>query len=180
MIGNIAAGLFGVGVTPSTSSYESIATVSVGSGGASTVSFTSIPSTYKHLQVRATVATWATGGNSDFMRINSDSGSNYTWHYLGGNGSSAFAGAATSQTGVPSYIGTPTPSPRIYDILDYANTSKYKTVRSLIGGDSNGAGSIYLQSSLWLNTAAINSLTFNIDNNNIPEYSHFALYGIKD
>ena len=160
--------------------YESIATVSVGAGGQSSVSFTSIPADYKHLQLRAFITAWASGGNSDYLRINGDSGSNYTWHYLVGTGSSAGAGAATSQTGMQNYFGTAINNVRIIDFLDYTSNSKYKTVRSLVGGDNNGSGSIWLESNLWLNTAAITSLTFNIDSNNVAQYSHFALYGIKD
>ena len=57
MIGNIVAGTFSAGVAPVTSSYESIATVSVGSGGQSSIVFSSIPSTYKHLQLRAIART---------------------------------------------------------------------------------------------------------------------------
>jgi hypothetical protein len=158
-----------------------LATYTVPSGGVSSITFAGLPTggQYSHLQLRVTLATWATGGNSDYMRINGDSGSNYTWHYLVGSGSSASAGSSTGQTGVPSFFSTPTVSPRIYDILDYANTNKYKTIRSLVGGDANGSGYIWFQSSLWLNTAAITSLTFNIDSNNIPQYSQFSLYGVK-
>ena len=75
-------------------SYESIATVTVGSGGSSSIDFTSIPSTYTHLQLRMTArCTAQSGGNPTnvYLRFNSDSGSNYAWHQLAGNGSAASA-----------------------------------------------------------------------------------------
>ena len=167
-------------------SFESIATVTVGSGGSSTVTFSSIPSTYAHLQIRAIVR--GDGGNTDngfYLRLNSDSGTNYTRHRIRGDGSSASASANTSldyaaQGGMPAggaaanIFGT-----LIVDILDYADTNKYTTIRSLIGEDRNGAGSISLTSNLWLNTNAITSILLAFDGPNMVQYSHFALYGIK-
>lgn len=194
MIGNIAAGLYGVGVAPVLSSYESIATVSVGSGGQSTISFTSIPSTYKHLQIRAILKTTA-GSNSDgngIWRVGNgsvDSGSNYSYHELQGNGSSTYAGGSGSitsftlgyQTGSSSGA-TNAFTAYVIDILDYASTTKNKTVRHLDGYDLNGLeGSIWLQSGAWYNSSsAINAITFSNSTNNFAQYSHVALYGIKD
>jgi len=66
----------------------------------------------------------------------------------------------------------------IVDILDYANTNKYKTVRSLNGNDANGSGSMNLSSNVWLSTAAITSLTLS-SSSDFRQYSSFALYGIK-
>ena len=66
----------------------------------------------------------------------------------------------------------------IIDILDYADTSKYKTVRTLFGYDANGSGYIAFSSNLWQSTSAITSITMT-PVNGIAEYSSFALYGIK-
>jgi len=170
-------------------SYESIATVSVGSGGQSTVSFTSIPSTYKHLQVRilGKSTTSGTSVNDMFYQFNSDAGSNYYTHYLNGTGSSVYAGAAPSlqpkgrasnclpYAGSTSIFGL-----SIIDILDYGSTSKYKTIRSLSGYDANGSGYINMDSTNWNSTTAISSISFTSGANNISEFSSFALYGIKD
>ena len=87
---NTIFGSLSSGVAASTTSYESIATVTVGSGGAANVEFTSIPSTYAHLQVRAIFRN-ANATDTTFMRINSDTGSNYAWHTLRGNGSAVTA-----------------------------------------------------------------------------------------
>jgi hypothetical protein len=165
----------------------------VPSGGAASVTFSSIPSTYTHLQIRYTsrmntAATW----DYDKITFNSDTGSNYAWHHLYGNGASAVAGSATSQT--YAYNGAMTSNnagsnifgATITDILDYSNSSKYKTVRSLTGYDNNGSGAndiskgaIFLRSGLWMNTNAITSITLTPDTGSFVQYSSVALYGVK-
>ena len=179
MIGNIVAGTFSAGVAPVFSSYESIATVTVGSGGQSTVTFSSIPSTYKHLQIRSS-HTLLGGEDNLYMKLNTSINSTY-YHYLFGNGSSAVAGATTGnlytiQFGNASNIFYG----NIVDILDYGSTTKNKTIRTLGGADFNGSGGVYLGSNLYATTSAITSITIGSNSYNIGQYSHFALYGIKD
>jgi hypothetical protein len=66
------------------------------------------------------------------------------------------------------------------DILDYANTSKNKTIRMLSGNDRNGSGDIILISGLWASTSAINQIDLRLESAaNFAQYSQFALYGIK-
>ena len=170
-----------------TGSYDSIATVTVGAGGSSSITFSSIPSTYTHLQIRAisrsTASTTNTGVKATF---NSASTNYYALHQLYGDGSSAIAGAnpASSyivtghQTGASAssnIFGT-----MVMDVLDYANTNKNKTVRTFTGYDANGSGLILFRSSLWMNTNAITSISFSSEAaGDIAQYSHFALYGIK-
>jgi hypothetical protein len=157
--------------------YESIATVSVGGGGAASATFSSIPATFTHLQIRANVLTTAGGIN---IQYNSDTGSNYTYHQLYGTGVSALANADTAQTA--GFIGYNNaagsyPTAIVCDVLDYQNTNKYKTHRSLAGTDVNGGGgALTFFSGLWLNTAAVSSIDII---GTFSEYSHFALYGIK-
>jgi hypothetical protein len=67
----------------------------------------------------------------------------------------------------------------IIDILDYANTNKYKTARSLRGYDANGSGNMSLISGLWMNTAAISNITLTARGGSVDQYTTFALYGIK-
>ena len=171
-----------------TSSYESIATVTVGSGGAANVEFTSIPSGFEHLQIRAIARSTKASVDNAFvnMQINSDTGANYSYHDLYGDGSSVAAGAITSVT--QNYIQRITASTAaasifgtfVIDILDYKNTNKYKTLKSLGGFDLNGSGQIYLVSGSWRNTNAITSLKFTSQTTgDFAQYSQFALYGIK-
>lgn len=157
-----------------TNSYESIATVTVGSGGSSSIDFTSIPSTYKHLQIRAFLkGTGASNRNLTFNGITSG----YFQHRLEGSGTSASAGGYTSQSQIAMPITGAQWGTVIVDILDYTNTNKNKTVRMLGGYDDNGSGFIGLTSGSVANTAAITSIT--IAGDTWQQYSSFALYGIK-
>jgi hypothetical protein len=175
-------------VTPvSLSSYESIQTVTVGSGGASSATFSSIPSNYTHLQIRIMGRTnRAATMDAVQLRFNSDTGTNYVEHGLYGTGTSQFVGsyASTGATGSYTYriAGANATSGIqgviIVDILDYANTNKYKTLRSLGGCDLNGGGEIYFNSGLWLNTSAINNIVLT-PIGAFQQYSSIALYGIK-
>lgn len=171
-------------------SFESISTVTVGAGGASSIDFTSIPGTYTHLQIRG-IARTNRSDNSETtfaLRFNSDGGSNYAYHRLIGDGSSASASGAGSSSYAYLYAGaagaqagTNTFGASIWDILDYTSTAKNKTVRYLGGLDNNGSGRITLGSGLWLNnTTAISSIAITTDGSyNFTQYSTFALYGIR-
>lgn len=181
MLNNIAA-LMGGGVTAAATDYESIQTVTVGAGGQATISFTSIPTTYSHLQLRYIAAGTATP--VVYLRFNSDSGANYVRHRLQGNGTAAQASANTGETAVTMFGSAGLPASTTFgaavlDVLDSANTNKYKTVRALDGVDTNGAGTIEFMSSLWMNTAAITAITLTLNSGNFAQYSSFALYGIK-
>ena len=173
------------------SSYESIATLTA-SGNPSSLSFTSIPSTYKHLQIRG-ISRWAGGGSvsaySTSIRINSVTTSIYAFHQLYGNGTSAASENSTNQTSIDlgrSTLATATLAntfgATIIDILDYADTNKFKTLRSLSGTEINqslSTGGIDLQSCLWRSTSAINSITLEGAVGGWANGTTFALYGIK-
>lgn len=163
--------------------FESIQTVTVGSGGAASITFSSIPSTYKHLQIRF-IARGLSGG-AIYTQFNSDTGANYSAHNLNGDGSSAGAQSQTS-TSTPLIIrngGISTTantfSAGVVDVLDYADTNKKKTLRSLAGQDLNGSGLIELGSNAWYNTAAISSIVMTQNGSGFAQYSQFALYGLK-
>jgi len=168
-------------------SYESIATTTL-SGSQATITFSSIPATFKHLQVRISAKNTRTGQDSAsvFFEINGDTNNNnYTTHYMSTSGSTptSFGRATGNYTGLsgisPSADVTSNLGPMIYDFIDYANTTKYKTIRSINGFDKNGGGSIYLSSNLWLNTNAISTIEFTVPGYSWATYSKFALYGIK-
>ncbi len=180
---NTILGSFSTGAPPvAPNSYESIATVTVGSGGAANVEFTSIPGTYTHLQIRY-MPLFSQANYSGYIEFNSDTASNYAWHRILGTGSTVVAGNATSQNngliGIGAASSTNTPGGGVVDILDYANTNKFKTVKDLSGTDANGNGYIQLVSSLWRSTSAITSIKLLPASGNYSQYSHFALYGIK-
>ena len=181
MFGIIASQISGHLASPT--SYESIATVTVGSGGLSSISVSSIPSTFKHLQIRGIGR--GSGSNNTLITINGAS-SVYNSHWLEGNGSSASAGADTTSNGIWAFNATGgsnslsnTFGASVIDILDYADTNKYKTLRILNGVDFNGSGYIDFQSGLYRQTTAISSITLTPSSGTVAQYSQFALYGIK-
>ena len=185
MIGSLIGIIASSGGAAAGGDYESIATVTLGSA-ASSISFSSIPSTYQHLQLRFMIKSGSTnndfsiGANGSFAITNSSS------HGLIGNGSSASAGAWTSQgyislTNSPNLVSSfPSSSvgSGIMDVLDYQNTNKTKVFRTLWGSDQNGAGFIALNSGSLNTTSAITQLDL-FNGYNWAAGSTFALYGIK-
>jgi hypothetical protein len=168
-------------------SYESIATIT-SSGATNLIEFTAIPTTYTHLQVRI-FSRSARSATTDtvYIRLNSDATSNYSWHRLRGNGTSAisggywpdgvmFAGETPAASATSGIFGA-----SVVDILDYANTNKNKTIRSLGGYDATGSGMAELYSGAWYSTTAVSALTFAnySSGNNFAAGTVFALYGIK-
>jgi len=165
-------------------SYESIATVT-SNGSSGTVTFSSIPSTYQHLQIRITGGISYSSNAYDAIAIqfNSDTTtSNYNQHYLAGSGSSAYAGNYTSVRNAVAWMiqsNTGILSPGVIDILDYKDTNKYTTCRSISGIDFNTGGQIFLNSTLWMNTAAVTSISLVSSSGAFINNSSFALYGVK-
>jgi hypothetical protein len=165
----------------STLSYESIATATP--SGTSTVTFSSIPSTYKHLQIRTNI--FQGSGGDIFLKLNSTQGLGV--HYIVGNGTSASGGYDSLPSGSNGqYFGNLGASSTgaqvgITDILDYTDTNKYKVARTLGGLDTNSGTTtnrVWLYSFLFDTTASITSITF-YSASNFASGSSFALYGVK-
>ena len=170
-------------ITPATqSSFESISTYTA-TGTVSDITFSSIPSTYKILQFRINVRS-TTGGSSDqsfFAQLNNDTGNNYYYARLysypassGADHSGAtyrmYAGITLNDGNTAGDYGA-----NIFEIVDYANTSKTKQTRQ-IGGSS---ASQFFSASYWTGTNAINSVRFFLGGGDIKVNSTVALYGIK-
>jgi hypothetical protein len=172
-------------------SFESIASVTA-TGIETTLSFTSIPSTYKHLQIRGiakdTYIVGSAESTTTLITFNSDTGSNYASHALRGNGTTTSGQRAASTTSMDRIVGsifgnsTSTFGVSIVDIHDYASTTKNKTVRSFSGGELNSGdtnSNLTLGSGLWVNTSAITSIQIKAVVTAFATGSTFALYGIK-
>lgn len=173
-------------ILPPAPAYDSIATVTVGSGGSASVTFSSIPATYTHLQIRGISKTDRADDNDNVkMQFNSDTGANYSHHVLLGTGSSAIASATANASSILTIAGAAANAASVFgvgiiDILDYKDTNKYKTVRTLSGYVSNSTGFSALQSGNWRSTSAVTSIVLSPNiGSNFNEYSQFALYGIK-
>lgn len=166
--------------------YESIATTTVGAGGSATITFSSIPSTYTHLQLRwIGRGTDASTGVGLRWRFNGDTSGLMPSHALYGDGASATAsyygsnnpmslGGFTGANSTASVFGA-----GVLDLLDYKATTKYKTVRALNGRDVNGSGFMFFESGLYQSTTAVSQIDITCSAGNFAQYSHFALYGIK-
>lgn len=172
--------------------FESIASFIVGSGGSSSISFISIPSTYTHLQLRWMARTNRTGSaDGDYMEMqfNSDSTSSYYGqHWIGGNGSALLSSADGSATMM--YVERLSSADQlsnafgigVTDILEYKNTNKYKTVRTFAGFENNGLNTYNIRfgSNLWMKTNEINRIDLAPGVGSLfVQNSTFALYGVK-
>lgn len=162
--------------------FESIAAVTVPSGGVASITFSSIPQNYAHLQVRFSLRTTA-DGMPLIANFNADTTNIYTRHHLLGQGSVTNAGGLANQNTANFYgysVGTSATNPTVgvIDLLDYTNVSKFKTMRTLAGMDSNGSGEIVLSSNLFRSTSSITSIEI-ASGGTLAQYSSFALYGIK-
>jgi len=177
-----------IGITASSisrsyaSAFDSIATAS-GTGSSGTITFSNIPSNYKHLQIRF-ICQRATSTAGLTIQFNSDTGSNYASHSLSINNTTTAivnnnASAATSMANLA--YGTSTTSSTavgVIDIEDYSSTTKAKTVRSLNGWNLNGTGQLFLASGLWTTTDAVSTITIT-SSTNFNTATEFALYGIR-
>lgn len=177
---------------PVTFDYESIATVTA-TGSETSLSFTSIPQTFKHLQIRG-LGRYA-GNAFNFtlglrVRFNGDTGSNYAWHKITGDGTTSsvigytadygYLASSAAGGGVSASIFGATVS----DIFDYSSTTKTKVLRYYAGTEANTGSTSFetsIGTSMWNSTAAITSLSigFTDASGTAAAGSTFALYGIK-
>jgi hypothetical protein len=161
---------------PAGNTYEAIATTAL--SGASSVTFSSIPSTYTDLVIVVAGAVNAGAQNFD-MRLNSDTGTNYSRTFLSGDGSSA----ASSRESNYSYITldrysyfTTGQSNMIINLLNYSNTTTNKTV--LVRGNNAGVGTSAVVG-LWRSTTAISTVYMYLSGSTFASGSTASLYGIK-
>ena len=162
-------------------SYDSIASVSP--TGTNTITFTSIPSNYKHLQIRAKYTD--AGTNTLNMRFNSDTSGSYYSSCIEGNGTSvsgsAGYGNSTIQVCFRLYGGSSSSSyfgNGIIDINNYADTDKLKSVIAYYGVNQLSSGIMGVSQGMWNNTSAISSITLSLPSNFVTG-TMFSLYGIR-
>lgn len=172
--------------TTATSAFDSLGAVLLGSSSTG-LTFSSIPQTYTHLQVRVSVRTSRSDATTDVltMQLNGVTTNSYSTHGLVGNRSSATSYAYTPYPhpmyldGMPSTTSTANIfGVGIIDILNYSNTNMNTTVRAIGGTDFNGSGQVRLTSGVWLNTSAVTSISFGSVGSYLAN-STFALYGVK-
>jgi hypothetical protein len=155
-----------------TPTYTPLATVTLGSS-ASSVTFSSIPATYRDLIL---VVTASGGGEVDErLRFNGDTGSNYSFVRMFGDGSSA-ATSSVSGTYIRTLAGNLSGLHNaIIQIMDYSATDKHKTT---LGRGNNSATFVVGTAGRWANTAAINSIDYSLSSGSFAAGSTFSLYGV--
>lgn len=161
------------------------------STGSSAADFTNIPQTYTHLQVRITGRSLNAAGSfgTIYSGFNGElfGPANYANHVMYGDGSSNIVNSQASQGQINFGIGqfiwnsvtANVQASFVIDILEYTNTSKNKTVKYLMGWDSNGNGRAMFGSALWMSTSAINRIQFTPDNG-FTTSTRIDLYGITN
>jgi len=160
--------------------------------GQTSITFSNIPQTYTHLQVRAIYAATTGTLNDTFWQFNSDTttGNYYNLHQLRTDGSTVTGQAFNGNAGgyslpAPYSSSTTFFSTALVDILDYTSssstTNKAKTIRSLSGYEANGSGYIFVRSSLWApaTSSGVTTISIATQSGTFVAGTSFALYGIK-
>jgi hypothetical protein len=157
-------------------------------GGASGVDFTNIPQIYQDLMIVQDIRSARAATTEQFwQRLNNDAGSNYSYTYFRSDGTTISSARLTSQT-VANRFEIPAASSEasifnssIVHILDYANTSRFKTILVRSSSDlGSPSGIVTLSVGLWRNTNGITSVNVATENgSNLVGGSTIALYGIK-
>jgi hypothetical protein len=163
--------------------YEPIETKTLGSN-TTTVTFSSIPTTYTDLVLVFQAASSNSNGGAIRMRFNGSSASEYSTTFIDGTGSSIISANTGVQgqldlgwrTGIDSNVWN---NVYVMNFLNYKSTNVEKTILWTCGGTSTATD---LANGLWRNTAAINSISFNIGQPASADFLAgciFTLYGIK-
>jgi hypothetical protein len=165
--------------------YEAIATVTVGSGGAADIEFTSIPATYTDLCVLLSVRSDRSLTNDSLGLKPNGSTSNRSGRFLEGNGTAGSSSTSTSEIAYAALTGNTATSSTFSNILVYCpnyTSSNYKSF-SAEGVSENNSTTAYasINAWLWSDTSAITSLQFiSATGSNFMQYSTATLYGIKN
>jgi hypothetical protein len=167
--------------------YEAIATVTVGSGGAATMAFSSIPATYTDLLIMLSLRAENSGSAGyDFYALMSFNGSttSASFRRLAGYSTTATSDNGTFGLYAASFLGsTGTASTygnaQVY-IPNYAGSNN-KSYSSESAAETNSVNNyLDMTAGLWSNTAAITSITFTPSAGDFEQYSTATLYGIKN
>jgi len=158
-----------------TPTYIPLQTITLGSA-ASSVTFASIPATYRDL-VLVINGAMPTSGGEVYARLNSDSGSNYSAVRMTGNGSSSSSAALTSNRLGFFYTTGSELANVIVSLMDYSATDKHKTTLSR-GSQAAGRG-VAAWGSRWANADAVTTIAIYHEGGDYPSGVTFSLYAIE-
>ncbi len=176
--------------TGAAGAYDLLETQVLASSAAS-VTFTGLDTLaagYQHLQVRSVQRSDNAVDNISNvnLRFNSDTGANYAFHWLEGDGSSVDSADFSSQTLIAIRRAIPRDGATadsfgasVIDILDFSSSTKNTTTRALAGVNTASNSNIALSSGLWADTDAVTAITLTSASGNFKTASRFSLYGIK-
>ena len=167
--------------------YQLISSVTVGSGGASSIEFTSIPATYTDLCLKLSIRS-AVADITDYVLMTVSSSTSYSSRLLYGNGSTATSSTWGSSTNTTLGIinaanNTASTFSNVETYIPNYLASQNKSLSSDCTQEGNTATNIYatLTAGLSSNTAAISSITLVTNSgSNFAQYSTAYLYGIKN
>ena len=170
--------------------YKLISSVTVGSGGAANIDFTSIPQTYTDLLIKVSARTNRALENDEIsVRLNANTSSIYTYRSINGNGTSTGSNTETNTTrfrnlndiSAANATSNTFGNTEIY-IPNYANTSSNKSVSFNSTGENNATLSLVgMGAGLFGSTSAITSIElFPRIGPNFVQYSTAYLYGISN
>ena len=176
---------------PTNPNMVAIQTVTVGSGGAASIEFTSIPQTYTDLYIVCSARNSSSSGIDMGMRFNGNTGTNYSYRSIYGSGSSASSGSASSETlftragyAAGSGYTASTFSNVSYYIPNYTSSNNKSVSIDCVNEQNSSTAYAGLFALLWSQTSAITSVTLYVNSGNTAEnfaqYSSATLYGIKN
>lgn len=165
-----------------TNTFTALDKVTVGTA-TSSITFSSIPSTYTDLVVVASILPSSTSFYTPSLQFNSDTGSNYSSTWMYGQGTTAVSSRNVSQTqmAIDNYAATPAvgyPMTVNFSVMNYSNTTTYKTVLARGNDIFASAGETSATVGVWRSTSAITSVTVKGNGANFAVGSTFSLYGI--
>jgi hypothetical protein len=168
--------------------YTLIASSTAGSGGVASITFSSIPATYTDILVKLSARCTTGTIRNLYLNLNSDTGSNYPFRILYGNGASAASTNSTSEgfsdTAWVGYLGGSTTTASTFGNVEIYipnyTVSAYKSISSDSVYENNGSTAYSsMHAAIWNSTSAITSLTLKANSGNLAEFSTAYLYGIS-
>ena len=163
--------------------YVALASVTVGSGGAANITFSSIPGTYTDLAIAISARNTNNDGSNNMLIAINDSSANFSGRFLFTNTDGTIS-SGTDTTASGAYNGGVTTANTFSNVSIYfpnyaGSTNKSFSVDSV--AENNGTSSnLYFNAKLWSNTAAITKIAFTCNSGNFAQYSTATLYGIKN
>ena len=162
--------------------FVKIASVTVGAGGAATMSLTSIPNTYTDLVLKVSARTDSIGSGNGFAMYLNGSTSSYTRRSVYGDG--ALTASNSGSTAAGGLINGTTETSNTFASTDiyipnYAGSNNKSTSHDSVSENNATFAYVLLSAGLWSDTSVVTSMTLTPNAGNFVRYTTATLYGIK-